>query len=172
MTHKQPWPHTITDNFFDQDDHKSMVVEIVNHLRKSVRSKRLLFRHSDPQFKIDLPNTFEILDKIVLDPSPFPQVREGGYRYEHEVSILIDKTSYPIHDEAEHKVLSNVVYLFPAIGTGTILYDEDKNFHSEVKWEQNRALLFAGITGKTWHSYETKENTVRITINSFLCRDV
>ena len=55
---------------------------------------------------------------------------------------------------------------------GTLIYDTDKNFHSEIKWKPNRTLAFAGITDKTWHSYKVEPKKIRISVNTFLVDDL
>ena len=62
---------------------------------------------------------------------------------------------YPIHEDSPNKLLSIVVYLYPKINVGTLLYsDKNGSDKTEIKWIQNRALIFARKEGVTWHSYQ------------------
>lgn len=168
-----PWPHTVIDNFLPKEKYAAIVKECVDYLKSHVRTKRRLLLHTEPDFAQHLPITLETLNSIdflgKLDS--FEDRRTGDvYHVEHEISFMLDGQEYPIHDECEKKVLSNVIYLFPNVGTGTLIYDTEKSYVKTVEWKQNRALLFAGITDKTWHNYKTDHGTLRITINSFVCR--
>jgi hypothetical protein len=84
------------------------------------------------------------------------------------VLICLGKFAYRIHDESESKILSIVTYVASNNGKGTRLYDSDKKFIKEVEWKENKALIFAGITGKTWHDYYSEQGSYRITVNTFL----
>lgn len=62
--------------------------------------------------------------------------------------------SYPIHLDANEKVLSGVVYLQPNVSTGTFLH---KNLQDtageEIPWAVNRAMFFSRTPSDSWHSY-------------------
>ena len=38
----------------------------------------------------------------------------------------------------------------------------------EALWKPNTSMIFAGIDGKTWHSYNSTEESNRITLNFFI----
>ena len=62
---------------------------------------------------------------------------------------------FPIHEDSANKLLSVVVYLYPKLNTGTILYsDQSGNDKTIIEWVPNRALIFSREEGVTWHSYE------------------
>ena len=48
-----------------------------------------------------------------------------------------------------------------------ILHDTNKKPVKVVPWKLNRAFMFAGETDVTWHSYVTRGNETRITLNTF-----
>ena len=71
---------------------------------------------------------------------------------------------HPIHDEAEFKIMSAVLYLGPEKSHGTrFLMDEE----FEIEWKPNRLMVFCGETGVTWHDFKSGDHT-RYTYNYFL----
>ena len=64
---------------------------------------------------------------------------------------------YHIHDESETKMLSVVVYIGPEENNGTQLYtSKDQDYDAPTKvieWKPNRAFIFSGKKGLTWHAY-------------------
>ena len=173
-----PWPHSVIDNFFDPDLLRNLEIEFKNHLEfkkndswaESMEISRLVYNTRNPQFESAFPHATKCLTSV--DYSRFlATFREKRPHSElticHELSYLNHKYAYPIHDEAAHKIISLVAYVAPDEGQGTLLYDKDKNFVKQVPWRRNRVLAFAGISGLTWHSYETDQKP-RLTINTFL----
>ena len=61
---------------------------------------------------------------------------------------------FGIHDEHAKKKVSTVVYIAPQYGSGTFLYNENKELVKQVAWKPNRAFIFSGIPGVTWHDEE------------------
>tara|TARA_Y100000310_G_scaffold224444_1_gene226267 strand:+ start:1904 stop:2092 length:189 start_codon:yes stop_codon:yes gene_type:complete len=43
-------------------------------------------------------------------------------------------------------------------------------FVDETPWKPNSTFIFCGQEGHTWHSYESDENTNRITFNLFIMK--
>ena len=52
------------------------------------------------------------------------------------------------------------------------MYTENKKERlvKEAQWKPNLTMIFAGIDGKTWHSYNSTEQSNRITLNLFIKR--
>ena len=90
-----------------------------------------------------------------------------------------------IHSETLSKVWSSVTYVTPEKNCGTKMYDTEykptfkhgtkmytesvkESLVKEVEWKPNSTMIFAGIDGKTWHSYNSTEQSNRITLNLFL----
>ena len=46
----------------------------------------------------------------------------------------------------------------------------EKALIGEAPWKPNSTFIFCGEEGKTWHSYESDENTNRITFNLFIMK--
>jgi hypothetical protein len=75
-----------------------------------------------------------------------------------------------IHSETLSKIWSSVTYITPEKNCGTKMYTESvkESLAKEVEWKPNTTMIFAGISGKTWHSYNSTEQSNRITLNLFL----
>jgi len=78
---------------------------------------------------------------------------------------------YPIHSESSHKVLLIVIYLEPEIERGTRLYtgQQESDFHKEIEWKPNRALIICpnGNNDETWHTWKNTNGEPRVTLNIF-----
>ena len=70
-----------------------------------------------------------------------------------------------IHDEAEFKIMSAIIYLSPEKNHGTTFYIDGKQ--ETIEWKPNRLMIFCGETGVTWHDYKSSDET-RYTYNYFL----
>lgn len=176
-----PWPHQIVDDFLDEQTFKSL----------EILAKSLLPDHSikkgqsiDPidlvamKNKID-PDLYESLlmynkqlltyNKELL--SLYPHHRSYQKYYSMPSFHFMDKDAgwHHVHDETIDKALSIVLYIEPEISAGTKIFSgtQEKDFEFEVEWKKNRALIFCGIEGVTWHSFGT-ERYQRATLNFFL----
>ena len=73
--------------------------------------------------------------------------------------------NFPIHDDTPDKLLSGVIYLKPKKNIGTIFYNDKKgNGKKEISWKQNRAVFFSRNERKSWHSFKSDGNSVRIAL--------
>lgn len=71
--------------------------------------------------------------------------------------------NYPIHTDAQSKLLSGVIYIAPKNNIGTTLYNSKKERITDIEWKQNRALFFSR-TDTTFHSYKSDGISKRITL--------
>lgn len=174
----EPWPYVVIDDYYDPTLFNAMCDEIRGFVRKlrdegGLKGKKKTIGGIH-EYHFGLPATSKCIASRMLDESilsQFPNHRpHDKLKLTSEVNICLDDLSYPIHDEAKPKVLSAVTYLFPEVSRGTLIYDKDKNFVTEVEWKPNRTLIFAPIDGVTWHAYESIPGSYRITVNMFLIR--
>ena len=160
MLYTQPWKHDVIDNFFDKDTFWYCINYLESFKKRQnnhtvVKDKRLL----------------DYFDNIFTEEyikTNFPNHRP--YKYLNsvaEVNICTDEFYYGLHDEAIYKILSVVVYLAPKYSSGTFLFNQSQQLKKQITWKPNRAFIFAGKAGTTWHSYGHWENTTRVTINYF-----
>lgn len=176
-----PWPHVIQDNFFDESLYLGIVKEIedwVGHQKgKPTKGNRISILGERRFFSKNFPNVGKALRSIDFHSylNKFKTVRDyhnlRTLKRIHEISILAGGDTYPIHDEAEYKLMSFVTYISPTQNRGTVLYDQNQKFVREVEWKPNRTLVFCGIAGKTWHSFDCDPDKYRITINTFLLKN-
>lgn len=160
MFYTQPWKHEVIDNFFDANTH-TYCIEYLQSLGKRqnnhtvVKDKKLLnyFNNifTEEYLKTNFPNhrPYKYLESVA------------------EVNICTDQFYYEIHDEAIYKILSVVVYLSPKYSSGTFLFNNSQELKKQILWKPNRAFIFAGKAGTTWHSYGHWDNSTRVTINYF-----
>lgn len=170
-----PWPHLVLDNFYSAQLYKFSVKEILSYIKTNkLVDRQVLLKTTDINFSTIFPATLAYINSNSITEDTlkhFPSHRDyttiSNYS---EINICLGTFNYPIHDEAAHKILSAVTYLFPASNKGTIIHDKNKNRISEIEWKTNRTLIFAPIDNVTWHSYESSDAPLRITINTFLTR--
>lgn len=174
----QPWPYIIVDNFFDSEtlsyiesrllrDKKEYLKQFKKHAHQQPGG--YLFENL-PDYR--LRSYFDACVNESFLKTNFSFYRGFDKELYSELDIKVSYKPYAqrIHDETPSKVLSTVVYVAPAHNVGTVIFDENKNFHGVVTWRPNRALIFAPSTGLTWHSFGNWENDKRITIDYFLMR--
>lgn len=162
-----PWPHILEENWYEQSLFDAMKIELKAYALANIRHKQTVVKDFT-----DLPATLTCISSRPITEAlllQFPKYR--SYKRlvpRYEVIFCVGDYSYPIHDEWPDKVLSAVTYIFPEQATGTLLYNEDKSYHSTATWKPNSTLIFPGLTGKTWHNYSSSEGSIRITQNTFL----
>ena len=175
MNFLDPWPHQTIDNFYDGILFDDMKAEIVNYVKNNVREKFTKFDWIIENYSNDLPKTVECIKSNLVteaDLVHFPHHRKyNNLKLKTQIIVCIDDTEYRIHDEDKSKILSAVTYIAPSQATGTLLYDQNRNFVKEIEWAPNRTIIFAGVENVTWHNYKSTKNRIRITLNSFLVED-
>lgn len=142
-----PWPYMVIDNFVSEEDFKDMCED----------QDPFLIRQTTPITEEFLHEHFPVHRKY------YP----GKWEYICEFQTTDPHTEYPVHDEAERKVLSCIHYISPEENVGTDIYDKDKNYVTTVEWKPNRAIIFAAQSGLTWHGYKNNTDHPRITANTF-----
>ncbi len=175
------WPHIIEDNFLDREHYKE------------------LFKYKDLKLKSDTDIAI-IKNRIWIDGKtegqlPADYLIEFDKYYSKKMHSYLEKLApekvpsikwlelnlvftgknckFPIHEDSPNKLLSVVVYLYPKVNTGTILYsDENGNDKTVVDWVPNRALIFSREAGVTWHSYEGDGVSTRYALVANLRSDV
>tara|TARA_B110000977_G_scaffold193984_1_gene269793 strand:+ start:8503 stop:9000 length:498 start_codon:yes stop_codon:yes gene_type:complete len=110
------------------------------------------------------------------DYDPTPEIaqfanyfgKKRGYRelarFIHTATTVPNFT-HKMHDEAEFKIMSAIIYLSPEKNHGTTFYIDGKQ--ETIEWKPNRLMIFCGETGVTWHDYKSSDET-RYTYNYFL----
>ncbi len=156
-----PYEHLIIDNFFPQNI-LDKILNLPNHGKRVMRIEDPeIFNYFEDNTGIDFikkhltynkkePNGSSYCEIARCEPDP-----DRGY-------------IYGIHDEHLKKKVSTVVYIDPQYGSGTILYNEHKELAKLVTWKPNRAFIFVGKPGVTWHDYGHWEPQTRVSVNYFI----
>jgi hypothetical protein len=117
----------------------------------------------------------EKVERYFFDYDPTPEIsqylnfftKKRGY---NKLAKFIHTAATPpnfyhkMHDEAEFKIMSAIVYIAPETSHGTT-FCMDKRF--EIEWKPNRLMIFCGETDVTWHYYKSMDK-MRFTYNYFL----
>lgn len=163
-----PWEHLTVDNYYDLDKLEAAQTELLNYVKSGTHLYNMNYIDDLSSF----PETQRCVDSQPITTDWLDHFTESrSYKnltIRNQVVICLGKSSFDIHYENPAKILSAVNYLWSNNGTGTVLYDEDKNYVKEVEWVPNRLLVFCGKDNVTWHSYYSKPNSIRITVNTFL----
>lgn len=182
----EPYRYVVIDNYLPEDAYQAFKDDYLENFdlyyydprRKEIpevnRNKQTAVADDGTLYGIgewtDIAKNNFHLDEDFLKKY-FPEHR-GYSELSSLFTVNISKEGHvqKIHDEVKSKVLSAICYIAPEESIGTLLYDGDKKFHTEVKWKPNRCVIMAGITGKTWHNFKAPSDKWRITFNAFLNR--
>ena len=187
-----PWPWTHVDDVMDDYATLRPYFTLLSHIDETSDTKdNKIFTKDNKRLHIPIlqdwleqaedwfnANLQEIL-------SHWPHHRKFN-SYKGEVQITRQAPApyrFPVHDESPDKCWSGVIYCAPQEGTGTGMYTNIDGTSVQpgdqirlasrwgcAAWKPNRAFVFAGISGKTWHDYESVIDAHRITVNLFIKR--
>ena len=169
----EPWPHIIANDYVTDTFAKSLIEFSEEKIKNKEFEK---FTFGEYEFPQELQEQYAIYKSTVLSKCDellnlFPLIRRfnsnTNLKLQTTLVILNQGYTHPIHNERIDKVISIVTYLAPAQGIGTHIYNIDKSYNKTVEWNPGTTLVFAGVDGITWHSFESGQ-TYRATLNSFL----
>ena len=180
-----PWPHTVTEDHIDKDSfdklHNETQKLLEIRLRDMPTHKTTTENHITPSqfksFNIDWRDEIMDIAKAIYDNAKelcgvFPKHRWNdtlciaGY-----IGVTPPKPyDHIIHCETLNKIWSSVTYITPQNNCGTMMYSENKkeSLVKEAPWRPNTSMIFSGVDKKTWHSYNSTEESNRITLNFFI----
>jgi hypothetical protein len=184
---KHPWEHALVDNFYKEELFKTMKVELLSFYKKNYyKSNNFRFiREQDTNKWVcnytglneRFPYTTKCVDSLKLSESDllnftaYRKYKQLKQRFDISISTYTKNIpDYEIHDDVSSKVLTAVTYVYPLTSRGTILYNSEKEYVTEVPWRLNTTLIFPPLDNITWHSYEPYPNSYRIVLNQFLER--
>ena len=163
------WPHIIEDNFLIEKDFNYFL----NFYNQNVKDDGLGISKNkiwlDGNVEGNLSKNFLILfynnyrQKLVSYLEKLAPERLKLAKWLELNLVWTGKNyQYQIHEDSPNKLLSVVIYLYPEQNIGTILYSDNIGSNkTEIKWLQNRALIFAREEGITWHSYQGDGKSTR-----------
>jgi len=164
-----PWAHVVIDNFLPEKLFKLLVSSIVNQ-DFSFESKSFYNNFNLDYFEqFEKPEVTDYFKKHINEAfllEHFSITRKYSQLKPHfDFQIMRKFGSSSIHCDLEEKIMTSVFYIHPKLNTGTILYDQNKNFSKTIDWIPNRAFIFCPITDVTWHSYKNESFPFRATLN-------
>jgi hypothetical protein len=184
---KEPWEHLEIENFLDQKifndiaKESNLLVPVIENTPRNNNGfwpfELLNMGYSKNIVDIIMEINKEVLKNHQLFVSKFtdPDTSNIGYYSIPRVGYTPRFKRGEIHDdgdEQDNKTIIIIVYMEPSVCEGTCLYTE-KNFDSlkkQVKWQQNKALIFTPKKGITWHDFKTNEEG-RFVLN-FYCEKI
>ena len=179
-TQPKPWPHQVfTDTFDDITFQKLKDVCLTKLLH--IRTDKLIHIHPKDyrDYGIDFYDETVDICKHLLDNvedlhDAYPQYRKYaklGINAHISITPPLPFKFY-IHQEGLEKTWSSVTYIAPNVNVGTKMYSaqNEQAFEKEAEWIPNSTFIFCGQQNKTWHSYESNQNTNRITFNLFIMK--
>ena len=151
-----PWAHTVTENHIDE-------AEFAN-LRQQCE-KLLDIKMSDmPTFKGQTENQ--------IQPRRFKEFGIDWYDQILEISENIFNNSKRLNDYfPEHRWYNDLcVTAYIGVQPPKPYKHEihDETVVKEAPWKPNSTMIFCGVHNKTWHSYESTEDSNRVTLNFFI----
>ena len=176
----EPWPHQVIEDTFDKDTFQKLKDVCLTKL-SHIRTDKLI--HIHPKDYVDYGIDFydetldickHLLDNAVHLHEVYPEYRKYpnlGVNAHISITPPLPYKFY-IHQEGIEKTWSSVTYISPEHNVGTKMYtaQHEDAFVKEAEWKPNSTFIFCGHQGKTWHSYESNQNTNRITFNLFIMK--
>ena len=175
-----PWPHQILHDTFDQDSFKKLTDVSLTKL-SHITTDKLIQIHPDDyrEYGVDFyDETMDICKNIFANIKDLHEMYPTFRKYPKlGINAHISITpplpfKFYIHQEGLEKTWSSVTYIAPKENVGTKMYrkQNEKAFVKEAQWQPNSTFIFCGQEGKTWHSYESNQNTNRVTFNLFIMK--
>ena len=174
----KPWPHQIINNTLSKN-----VFEKLKMQCEKLDIKRNDLVHIYPKdykkYNIDFYDETVSICKNLLENAEILCGRYPKYRWFENLAANAHISITPplpwkfyIHQESMEKIWSSVTYITPQKNVGTKMYREEAEctFVKEAPWIPNSTFIFCGQQNKTWHSYESNQNTNRITFNLFIMK--
>jgi hypothetical protein len=153
--------YIVEDNFFEAEDLIKIKSVIDSHEKlRDLNDDNSIIINLNKDFGNYLIHKYE--NKMINYLNELNPKKNALYDYA-EISITISgkNFNYPIHNDSLTKILSGVIYLWPEINIGTIIYDDNKKNPKEIKWKVNRAFVFSRKDKGSWHSYGSDGVTTR-----------
>ena len=153
--------YIVEDNFFEAEDLLKIKSVIDSHDKlKDLNDDNAIIINLNKDFSNYLIHKYE--NKMINYLNELNPKKNKLYDYaEISITVLGKNFNYPIHNDSLTKILSGVIYLWPEINIGTIIYDNNKKNPKEIKWKVNRAFVFSRKDKSTWHSYGSNGLTTR-----------
>ena len=174
-----PWPHQVIDDTFDKSIFEKLQTQCIKKLNFPTTELVQIHPKNYKEYGLDFyDETLNICESLYENMKvlcgAYPK-----YRWFENLGVNVHISVTPplpwqfhIHQEGIEKIWSSVTYVSPENNVGTKMYTAETKdaFVKEAKWKPNSTFIFCGQERKTWHSYESIENTNRITFNLFIMK--
>ena len=174
-----PWPHQIIQDTFSIETFTKLRKQSEEKLNFETKELLHIFPNDFKKWGIDFyDETLDICKKL-LQNAEILCGRYPKYRWYPNLGVNAHISITPplpykfyIHQEGIEKIWSSVTYITPENNVGTKMYStqNENALVKEAKWNPNSTFIFCGQENKTWHSYESNQNTNRITFNLFIMK--
>ena len=174
-----PWPHQIIENAWDKSVFEKLKTQCIEKLNFPTTELVQIYPKDYKEYGIDFyDETLNICEslyeniKVLCGKYPKHRWYENLGVNVHISVIPPLPWQNPIHQEGLEKIWTAVTYVSPENNVGTKFYTAQTKdaYVGEAKWKPNNTFVFCGQEGHTWHSYESNENTNRITFNTFIMK--
>tara|TARA_B100000214_G_scaffold373965_1_gene355506 strand:+ start:5294 stop:5914 length:621 start_codon:yes stop_codon:yes gene_type:complete len=172
-----PWPYQILDNTLSKDTFTKLEQQCVEKFNFETKELHHIFPKNFTEYKLDFyDDIVDICTNLLKNYKAlcgmFPNYRTyPNLGINAHISITPPLPyKFHIHQEGLEKIWSSVTYITPKHNVGTKMYtaQTEDAFVKEAPWVPNSTFIFCGQQGYTWHSYESNQNTNRITLNLFI----
>ena len=174
-----PWPHQIIENTFDKSVFENLQAQCIEKLNFPTTELVQIHPKDYKDYGIDFYDETLNICESLFENIKILCGRYPKYRWFKNLGVNAHISVTPplpwqfhIHQEGLEKIWSSVTYVSPENNVGTKMYtaQNEKALVGEAPWKPNSTFIFCGEEGKTWHSYESNENTNRITFNLFIMK--
>ena len=174
-----PWPHQLIADTFTKDVFEKLQKECIENL--NFPRTELIQIHPNDYKNYNLnfyDHTVDICESLMENIKQIHNIYPAHRKYPTlGINAHISVTpplpyKFYIHQEGLEKTWSSVTYVTPESNVGTKMYtaQNENAFVREAEWRPNSTFIFCGEQNKTWHSYESNQNTNRITFNLFIMK--
>tara|TARA_R110002020_G_scaffold34077_3_gene104056 strand:- start:902 stop:1522 length:621 start_codon:yes stop_codon:yes gene_type:complete len=172
-----PWPHQIILDTLGQDTFEKLRQQCVEKLNFKTTELHHIFPKNYKEHGLDFYDETVDICTTLLESYKDLCEKYPNYRTYEKLGINAHISITPplpykfhIHQEGLEKIWSAVTYITPTENVGTKMYKKqnENSFVSEAKWIPNSSFIFCGQERQTWHSYESNQDTNRITFNLFI----
>lgn len=173
----EPWPHQILQDTLSDDLFKKLQQQCVDKFNFPTQELHHIFPRNYEEYNLDFYDETVDICKTLLGNYKKLCEKYPSHRTYPNLGINAHISITPplpykfhIHQEGLEKIWSSVTYITPEKNVGTKMYtaQTESAFVKEAPWVPNSTFIFCGKEGHTWHSYESDQDTNRITFNLFI----
>lgn len=163
--HIDPWLHYTIPDFLPDDKFQNIETTSKKILDFKTQNYRSLINHNHD---INLRNFFYALYPVFCDKLEIMELDLSPNNITFQYVSYNNCTEYEkygmyLHTDSFDKQLSCLIPISDT-GSGTLLYDRNKNFVKEVEWKKNSAFIFANKPDH-WHEVGKSIDTIRCLLN-------